>query len=65
MILFVSVAATVFFFVVQPVNRLNARYHKEPPPDPSIRKCPECLSDIPAEARRCAFCTTTVAPSAA
>jgi large conductance mechanosensitive channel len=61
-ILFVSVAAAVFFFVVMPVNKLNARYAKEPPPDPSIRKCPECLSDIPAEAKRCAFCSATSDP---
>lgn len=63
-ILFISVAAAVFFFVVQPVNKLNARYSKESPPDPSVRKCPECLSDIPAEAKRCAFCTAQVVPSA-
>jgi large conductance mechanosensitive channel len=54
---FLAIAAAVFFFVVVPVNELIARSHKEPPPDPSIQKCPECLSDIPAEARRCAFCT--------
>lgn len=57
-ITFVSVAAAVFFFVVKPVNALIAR--KEPMPDPSIKKCPECLSEIPAEARRCAFCTSEV-----
>jgi large conductance mechanosensitive channel len=54
---FLTVAAAVFFFVVVPVNALMARSHREPPPDPSIKKCPECLSDIAAEARRCAFCT--------
>ena len=58
---FVSVVAAVFFFVVKPVNALMARYRNEPPPDASIKKCPECLSDIPAEARRCAFCTSLVA----
>lgn len=58
---FITIAAAVFFFVVVPVNALMARYSKEPPPDPTIRKCPECLSDIPVEARRCAFCTATVA----
>jgi large conductance mechanosensitive channel len=55
-ITFVSIAAAVFFFVVRPVNALMAGR-----PDPSIKKCPECLSDIPAEARRCAFCTSEVA----
>jgi large conductance mechanosensitive channel len=54
---FITIAAAVFFFVVVPMNALVARYASEPPPDPSVKKCPECLSDIPAEARRCAFCT--------
>ena len=60
-IAFVLVAAAVFFFVVVPVNRLMARSRREPPPDPSTRKCPECLSDIPVGARRCAYCTAPVA----
>ncbi len=60
---FFSVAAAVFFFVVTPVNRLVQHAQKEQPPDPTRRKCPECLSDIPADARRCAFCTTELAPA--
>ena len=60
LITFFSVAAAIFFFVVQPVNALTARYRKIPPPDPSVKKCLECLSDIPSEARRCAFCTSEV-----
>jgi len=57
-ITFVIVGAAVFYFVVVPVNAMIARYKKEPPPDTSIKKCPECLSDIPAEARKCAFCAS-------
>lgn len=57
-ITFVIIGAAVFYVVVVPVNALNARYKKEPPPDPSVKKCPECLSDIPAPARRCAFCAS-------
>jgi large conductance mechanosensitive channel len=60
-IAFVLVAAAVFFFVVVPVNRLLARSRREPPADPTTRKCPECLSEIPVGARRCAFCTAVVA----
>jgi large conductance mechanosensitive channel len=60
-IAFVLVAAAVFFFVVVPVNRLLARSRREPPLDPTTRKCPECLSEIPVGARRCAFCTAVVA----
>ena len=58
---FVTIAAAVFFFVVVPVNTLMARARTEPPPDPTVKKCAECLSEIPAEARRCAFCTSPVA----
>ena len=64
-IAFVSVAAAVFFFVVRPVNALMARRRTEPPVDETTRTCPECLSEIPVDARRCAFCTSEVAPAAA
>ena len=63
-IAFVTVAAVVFFFVVVPVNALLARSRKEPPDDPTVRKCPECVSEIPAEARRCRYCTAEVTPTA-
>ena len=55
---FVLVAAALFFFVVVPANALVQRARREPTPDPTTKKCPECLSEIPIEARRCAFCTT-------
>ncbi len=58
---FLIVAATVYFFVVLPVNALVSRSRKEPPADPTTRKCPECLSEIPLDARRCAFCSSAVA----
>jgi len=59
---FVLVAAAVYFFVVVPVNRLTARLRSgEAPPDPTTKKCPECLSEVPIAARRCAFCTTSLA----
>ena len=63
---FVLIAATVYFFVVLPVNALVARMHKgDKPPDPTTKKCPECLSEIPIEARRCAHCTQPVMGKAA
>jgi large conductance mechanosensitive channel len=58
LITFVSVAAALFFLVVKPVNALVARSRREPPADPTTRKCPECLSTVPLDARRCAFCTS-------
>lgn len=55
---FLLVAAAVYFFVVTPVNALVARMNRgETPPDPTTKKCTECLSEIPIEARRCAHCT--------
>jgi large conductance mechanosensitive channel len=57
---FLIIAAVVFFFVVRPLNRLMARVKPEPAVDRVVHPCPECLSDIPEEARRCAFCTAEV-----
>ncbi len=65
LIAFVLVAVVLFFVVIKPVNALVARSRNEPPADPTTRNCPECLSEIPLEAKRCAFCTTEVAPLAA
>ena len=56
---FLMVAAAVYFLVVLPVNRLVARMRRgEAPPDPTTKKCPECLSEVAIAARRCAFCTS-------
>ena len=57
---FLIIAAVIFFFVVRPLNALMARRKPEPPLDRVVRPCPECLSDIPEAARRCAFCTAEV-----
>ena len=51
---FVTTAAAVFFFVVKPYERFDARRGKE---DPTVKECPECTSEIPAKAIRCPFCT--------
>lgn len=58
LISFLIVAAVIYFFVVTPVNALIARSRKEAPSDPTTKKCPECISEIPKDARRCAFCTS-------
>jgi len=63
---FLLVAAAVYFFVVTPINALVARMRKDPAPaDPPTKKCPECLSEIPIDARRCAFCAQPVLGKAA
>ncbi|HEY2467872.1 MAG TPA: large conductance mechanosensitive channel protein MscL [Terracidiphilus sp.] len=61
-IAFLLVAATVYFFIVVPANALMARFHKPvPEAPPATKACPECLSDIPAAAKRCAHCAQPVA----
>lgn len=65
LIAFVSIAVAVFFFVVRPVNALMARHRSEPDPESETAPCPECLSDIPKLAKRCAFCGSEVAPAVA
>ena len=62
LIAFLIIAAVVFFFVIKPVNALMARFQPAPAVDVVTRQCPECLSDIPIAASRCAFCTTEVGP---
>ena len=61
LISFILVASAVFFFIVKPINMLIARSRKGPPADPTTKKCPECLSEIPIEARRCSNCTQVIA----
>ncbi len=63
---FLLIAAAVYFFVVTPINALVARMRKAPAPaDPTTRKCPECLSEIPVDAHRCAHCTQPLLSKAA
>ena len=58
---FVIIAAAVYFAVVLPINALMARVQREEkPPQPNTKKCPECLSEIPLGARRCAHCAQPV-----
>jgi large conductance mechanosensitive channel len=58
---FLLIAAAVYFFIVAPMNAyMERRRRGEAPPDPTTKKCRECLSEIPIAARRCAFCTSVV-----
>ena len=60
-IAFLMVAATVYFVIIVPANAIMARF-KKPVPDepPATKACPQCLSDIPAAAIRCAHCAQPV-----
>lgn len=59
---FLLIASVIYFLVVVPMNSLSARFtpKTEDAPLPLLRECPECLSEIPAQARRCKYCTAVV-----
>ncbi|MBV8431613.1 MAG: large conductance mechanosensitive channel protein MscL [Solirubrobacterales bacterium] len=65
LIAFLTIAAAIFFLVVQPVNALMRRHKVKPDVESETRPCTECLSDIPREASRCAFCTSPQQPEPA
>jgi large conductance mechanosensitive channel len=62
---FLIVATVVFFFVVVPLTHLMRRLNLTPKEEPALptKTCPECCSDIPEQARRCAFCTAVLTPA--
>ena len=64
LVAFLILAAVVFFLVVRPLNALMDHMRTEAPIAEVTRACPECLSQIPNEARRCAFCTAEVGTAA-
>jgi large conductance mechanosensitive channel len=62
---FLLVAAGVYFIFIAPMNAWQERRNRgAAPPDPTTRKCPECLSEVPIAARRCAHCTSSLPESA-
>jgi large conductance mechanosensitive channel len=64
LISFLLIALAVYFFIIVPMNALKARQARgQAPPDPTSKKCSECLSEIPIAAKRCAFCTSPVGAS--
>lgn len=62
LVTFATTGAAIFFFVVKPYEAFSARRAKD---DPSIKKCPECTTEIPAAARKCPQCTADLGPATA
>ncbi|MFI6600170.1 large conductance mechanosensitive channel protein MscL [Nonomuraea sp. NPDC050536] len=60
MITFLVIAAVIYWLIVVPMNRLVSLFEGDK--KSTEKECPECLSTIQAEARRCAFCTTELVP---
>jgi large conductance mechanosensitive channel len=59
LITFLLVALAIYYVVIVPINKLNElKARGKAPEDPTMKQCPECLSEIPVAAKRCAFCTS-------
>jgi large conductance mechanosensitive channel len=66
-VIFLIVAAVVFFFIVRPIARMNARQAAKTAPAPApatTRECPYCVSAIPIKATRCPNCTSQLTAKA-
>jgi len=61
LIQFLLVASAVYFLVVLPLGKLLERFKPAAAEPPPMKPCPECLSDIPAAAKRCSHCAQPVA----
>lgn len=61
--IFVAIVAAVVLLIIGPAKKLRSQAASEGSPDPDMRICPECLSAVPAAARRCAYCTATIPPA--
>jgi large conductance mechanosensitive channel len=57
---FLLIAAAIYFFVVAPMNAMTKRYGAKDEGPPALRECPECISEVPAAAKRCKYCTATL-----
>ena len=59
---FLLISAAVYYLIIVPVNAVTARMRRgEAPADPTTKICPECISEVPLQARRCKFCTAALA----
>lgn len=61
---FAAIVVAVFFPIVRPVNALISRSRRQPTPDPTTKHRPECISEVPIIATRCAHCAIALAPVA-
>jgi len=61
LISFVLISAAVYYFIVLPIDAATSRLKPKTVDEPTVKECPECLSEVPLAARRCKFCTSTLA----
>jgi large conductance mechanosensitive channel len=62
LISFVIIAAVVYYLIVSPAAKITDLTTRQK--EATERDCPECLSSIPIEAKRCMYCTSEVPPVA-
>lgn len=61
LITFLLDAAVIYYLIVVPIRIASERFEKSPEPALAEKTCPECLSEIPQDARRCKYCTAVLA----
>lgn len=61
---FIIIAAAIYFFMVVPVQKLLKKFQPQKAEPPQTKPCPQCLSDIPIAATRCAHCAQPVVAAA-
>jgi len=54
------IVAFAIFMVIKAMNKAKKKEEEAPAAAPTTKSCPECLSDIPIAAKRCAHCTSAV-----
>lgn len=63
LISFLIIAAVIFFLVVQPINKLSELTARGKSPDPTVKKCPYCIGEVPTEATKCKYCGSSLPKS--
>ena len=55
------IISLAIFLLIKFINKLGEMGRKaEAEAAPAVRTCPECLSEIPVEAKRCKYCTSEI-----
>ena len=60
LITFVLDALVIYYAVVVPFRTIAARFRAPEEPVLALKTCPECLSEIAQDARRCKYCTAAL-----
>jgi len=54
------IVAFAIFMLIKGMNSAKRKEEAAPAAAPTTKKCGQCLSEIPLEAKKCAFCTSAV-----